>query len=101
MPYRRGMILDLKDLGTFQDTELGRISGINSDESYYEYVFFIRENKLFVEGNGQKVPSINTTFNSGQKLSFSQNYPFCGTFTLVDTFFSENTLFFGKKKGAN
>ncbi|QYJ68822.1 DUF6443 domain-containing protein [Flavobacterium litorale] len=69
MPYRTGIILDLKDIGTFQDTEIGRVSGTG-----YSYTFIIKGNTIEVQGNGD-VPSLNTAFNSAQQLSYSMNYP--------------------------
>ncbi|GGB70207.1 hypothetical protein GCM10007424_07690 [Flavobacterium suaedae] len=69
MEYKVGSIFDLKDLGVFKDTELGRISGTD-----YAYTFLIRNNQITVEGGG-KVPSLNTSFNSAQKLDYYRNYP--------------------------
>ncbi|NDI98473.1 hypothetical protein GWA97_05255, partial [Flavobacterium sp. LaA7.5] len=69
MPYRTGAVLDLRAYGTFQDTDLGRVSGTG-----YDYIFSVRDSWLYVEGAGN-VPSVNTTFNSAQQLSYSRNYP--------------------------
>jgi RHS repeat-associated protein len=69
MPYRTGALADLRDLGSFPDSELGRIEGTG-----YKYIFSIRKNSLYLEGDGGKVPSLNISFTSGQPLSYSQNY---------------------------
>lgn len=67
--YKTGIIADLTDMGTYADKELGRLEGID-----YSYIFSIKGNMIEVTGYG-KVPSINRSFNGGQKLEYSQNYP--------------------------
>lgn len=69
MPYRTGIIADLKDRGTFKDRELGKLEG-----SGYSYIFVIKDNAIVVTGSG-KAPSTNTTFAGLQKLDYSKNYP--------------------------
>ncbi|TRW21016.1 hypothetical protein FMM05_20835, partial [Flavobacterium zepuense] len=68
MPYRTGIIADLRELGTFTDRDLGRIQGAG-----YSYYFLLRGNQLEVTGSGD-VPSVNTSFNSGTPLEYSQNH---------------------------
>ncbi|GGB73318.1 hypothetical protein GCM10007424_11520 [Flavobacterium suaedae] len=72
IPYRTDALVDLtkEKLGSFPDTELGRISGDG-----YDYLFSINKNQLIVQGNGGAVPSMNISFNSSQKLSYSKSYP--------------------------
>lgn len=67
--YRTGIIADLTDMGTYADKELGRVEGDG-----YSYIFSIKGNMIEVTGYG-KVPSINKSLNGGQKLEYSQNYP--------------------------
>ncbi|HYD92107.1 MAG TPA: DUF6443 domain-containing protein, partial [Flavobacterium sp.] len=68
MEYRMGPIVDLKPLGSYADSEVGRIKGTG-----YDYMFIIRNGKLEVIGAG-KVPSMNLSFTASP-LEYSQNYP--------------------------
>lgn len=71
MPLQTGDLIDLKELGDFQDKEQGRISGPG-----FEYYFLIRDNKLRVDGYGD-VPSLylNTSLTGNQQLAYTRNYP--------------------------
>lgn len=69
MPYRRGQLVRLDDLGTFQDKELGRIAGPG-----YEYYFVIRGNAIEVDGYGN-VPSLTTSLTGNIPLDYQRNYP--------------------------
>lgn len=67
--YRTGKILDLDDIGNFQDKEIGRLSG-----SGYSYIFTVRDNAIFVTGSG-KVPSTVQVLSGLQPLEYNRNYP--------------------------
>lgn len=69
MEYNTGVIASLDDLGSFDDKEIGRIKGDG-----YTYTFFIRSNSVVVDGEGL-VPSLVQTLYSGEKLDYSNNYP--------------------------
>ncbi len=68
MPYRTGVIADLKEVGDFADMEVGRMQGED-----YDYFFYIRKNQLMIDGDG-KVPSINLSINSGNRPEYQTNY---------------------------
>src|SRR5690606_13000239 len=69
LELKTGEIMSLKDLGTFKDTELGRLEGVG-----YAYLFLIRNDAIIIEGSG-KLSAINQTFYSNIKLDYSENYP--------------------------
>src|SRR5690606_29516055 len=69
LELKTGEIMSLKDLGTFKDTELGRLEGVG-----YTYLFLIRNDAIVIEGSG-KLSAINQTFYSNIKLDYSENYP--------------------------
>lgn len=56
---KEGNILSLDELGNFNDVELGRIANEN-----YEYIFSIKSNFLFVEGEGNlgDIKDLNFSF---------------------------------------
>jgi len=66
---RNGSLYSLEEIGFFEDTELGRVSGEG-----YEYVFFISDNQITIEGYGE-VASINKTMQNDETLSYTKNYP--------------------------
>ncbi|WP_187248563.1 DUF6443 domain-containing protein [Mesonia sp. K4-1] len=66
---RNGSLYSLEEIGFFEDTELGRVSG-----QEYEYVFFIADNQIIIEGYGE-VASINKTLQSDEILTYNRNYP--------------------------
>jgi len=68
LKLKTGEITSLKDLGEFKDTELGSIK----TESY-GYTFLIRNNSLVIDGEGE-LNSLNQSFNSNTKLSYSKNF---------------------------
>ena len=70
---KQGVLISLKAYGIYKDTELGRIEG-----SDYTYIFIIKGNNIIIEKNGKgkgELNTINETFNSNIKLSYSHNYP--------------------------
>jgi len=70
LELRNGPLVSLRELGIFENKELGRLSGEG-----YDYVFTISDNHIVIDGYG-KLMSINQTFqNNGQKLSYTKNYP--------------------------
>lgn len=68
-PLTNGILVDLKELGTFQDTEVGRLIGTD-----YSYTLYIKSNELYIEGSG-KVDGLNVSLNSSQKLSYQKFFP--------------------------
>jgi len=69
MPLRNGAIADLRELGRFRDTEVGRITG-----NEHEYIFTIKDNRLYLRGEG-KVSNITASLSSNTKLSYDRYYP--------------------------
>ena len=68
LKLKQGMLLSLKNYGNFKDTELGNVKGPK-----YNYYFVIRNNSIHIEGSGD-LTSINASFSSSQKLSYSVDY---------------------------
>ncbi|QSS96313.1 DUF6443 domain-containing protein [Psychroflexus sp. ALD_RP9] len=75
IPLHKGMIADLKPLGNFKDTEVGRLQGLD-----YNYKLYIKSNQLYIEGQG-KVSGLNLSLNSSQKLSYQRFFPW---YELID-----------------
>ncbi len=85
LPLKTGEVVSLKDLGEFKDTELGVIKAEN-----YEYTFLIKNNALFIEGEG-KLLGLNQSFSSNTKLNYSKNFPWVSLLK-VDEKFTDNYL---------
>lgn len=82
---KQGELVSLKEYGEYKDTELGEIKGPD-----FSYVFLIKNNTIIIEKSGKgegKLTSVNQSFNSNIKLSYSQNYPWT-TYTDVDSKFA-------------
>jgi len=69
MELVNGQVLLLDEFGTFKDAELGVLKNDG-----YEYIFYIRSNRLIIEGRGE-VQSLQATLTGDSLLTYSRNYP--------------------------
>ena len=69
MRLKSGALINLSNLGRFKDTEVGKIMGAD-----YSYLFYIRDNQLYVEGQGETTQLVGS-LNAANKVSYKQNIP--------------------------
>ncbi|WP_458628618.1 DUF6443 domain-containing protein [Winogradskyella sp. PC D3.3] len=85
LSLKQGELLSLKDFGNFKDTELGSIVGDD-----FKYFFIIKGNAIVIEKSGEgkgELTSVNETFSSDTKLTYSQDYLWT-TYSDVDSKFA-------------
>lgn len=81
---KEGVLLSLKEYGSYKDTELGVISGDD-----FDYVFHIKGNSIMITKNGKgkgELFNINESFSSNTKLIYSYNYPWTKYFDVDPKF---------------
>lgn len=65
---KQGELISLKPFGSYKDTELGRVTGID-----YEYIFYIKNNSIYISGGG-KLNNIVNVLNSNSTLDYNEDY---------------------------
>lgn len=93
---KQGDLISLKEYGEYKDTELGKVNN---------YVFLIKNNNIVIETTNKKqeyLSSINETFSSNTKLTYSTDYLWTN-YTDVDPRFAKEyeTAVYDKAKELN